>query len=145
MDIEALRRGIKLVHRDSPRAEDSWEEKFDQTIIPTIGHRPGQLPFSLRRVRATSSRGPVTSGRAQQDVVFHRKPTDESLAAPAATQLFSWVDVEKHVAKHKLRVEDNRRKGGAYWVLAGNWDPKITNELRDWGFRFKPEKGWWKE
>ena len=145
VDIESLRRGIKLVHRDSPRAKESWEEKFDQTIIPTVGHRPGQSPFSLRRVRATSSRDPVTPGRGQQDVVFHRKPTDESPAAPAVAQLFSWVDVERHAAKHKLRVEDNRRKGGAYWVLAGNWDPKITKELRDWGFRFKPEKGWWKE
>jgi hypothetical protein len=116
VDIENLRGGIKLIHRDSPRAEESWEAKFDQTIIPIFGYSPLLRPFP-------------------------KAPTQPSATAAS----FRWPDVERLIEKHNLRTEDNRTRGGAYWVLAGNRDPNITRELRSWGFRYREEKGWWKE
>jgi hypothetical protein len=114
VDIESLRGGIKLVHRDRPRREESWEVKFDQTIIPIFGYSPFQRPFA--RPRAASV------------------PTS-----------FRWTEVERLAQKHQLRTEDNRPRGGAYWVLAGNEDENLTRELRSLGFRYLAEKGWWRE
>jgi hypothetical protein len=117
VDIENLRGGIKLVHRDSPRAEESWEVKFDQTIVPIFGYSPFQRP--LPRPRAASP--------------------------PAVPASFRWTDVERLAQKYNLRTEDRRPRGGAYWVLAGNEDENLTRELRGWGFRYRTEKGWWRE
>ena len=115
VDIENLRGGIKLIHRDSPRAEESWEEKFDRTIIPRFGYKPFQKPL--------------------------RVPPSSLPSSPS----FPWHEVERHVETHSLLTEDNRRQGGAYWVLAGNGDPNVTKKLRTLGFRYRKEKGWWKE
>ncbi len=117
VDIESLRGGIKLVHRDSPRADESWEVKFDQTIVPIVGYSPFQRPLSRRNT-----------------------PSFPGVAPP-----FRWVDVERHAETHNLRIEDHRSKGGAYWVLAGNDDANLTRELRGWGFRYRAERGWWRE
>jgi hypothetical protein len=115
VDIENLRGGIKLVHRDSPRAEESWEAKFDQTIVPIFGYDPCPLA----------------------------RPRGASLAP--ASPSFRWTDVERLAQKHNLRTEDRRSRGGAYWVLAGNEDVSFTRELRGWGFRYRTAKGWWRE
>jgi hypothetical protein len=117
VDIENLRGGIKLVHRDSPRAEESWEDKFDQTIVPIFGYSPFQRPL----------------------------PQPRDASPPAASASFRWTDVERLAQKYNLRTEDRRSRGGAYWVLSGNEDENLTRELRGWGFRYRTEKGWWRE
>ena len=118
VDIESLRGGIKLIHRDSPRAEESWEAKFDQTIVPIFGYSPVQCPPS--------------------------RPRPAPLPA-AASAPFRWTDVERLAQKNNLRTEDRRPRGGAYWVLAGNEDERLARELSSWGFRHRAEKGWWRE
>ncbi len=119
VDIENLRGGIKLIHRDSPRAEESWEAKFDQTIVPIFGYSPVQCPPS--------------------------RPRPAPLPA-AASASFRWTGCrEAGPEKHNLRTEDRRPRGGAYWVLAGNEDESLARELSSWGFRYRAEKGWWRE
>ncbi len=117
VDIEDLRGGIKLIHRDSPRADESWEMKFDQTIVPIFGYSPFQ----------------------------HSLPRPRGGSLPAASASFRWADVERLAQKHNLRTEDRRPRGGAYWVLAGNDDENLARELRGSGFRYRTEKGWWRE
>lgn len=148
IDIDNLRhkrRLKRLIHLDSPSSLISWEEKFDTELLPVLDATPSGTPHSLRSGRRTtaplnpyadrsSSRPPGTAWS------IHSAPSN-----PASESLFSWMDLEKHVTKHRLKVEDRRRKGGAFWVLVDNTLPELANPLRKWGFKYKPGKGWWKE
>ena len=129
LDIATLRAATyiaRLVHRDSPTARISWEEKFDDQLNPILGTRPTATPYSLRPARSRS----VGTGGG-------------SLAEP--TPHFSWSELQSHVKKHGLKVADNRSAGGNYWVWIDNTLPELTNPLRTLGFQYKPGKGWWKE
>jgi hypothetical protein len=147
IDIARLRNpDDKLVHRDSPKVRKSWEEKFDEQLIPTLGWRPAASPFSLRSVRSRAldpNRGSLTRDRSKQKVAWI--PSGAPVARVEPAPLFSWIDLERHVAKYGLKVADKRRAGGAYWVLIDNTLPEQTNPLRAWGFRYKTGKGWWRE
>jgi hypothetical protein len=147
IDIAALRNpDDKLVHRDSPKVGKSWEEKFDEQLVPTLGWRPAASPFSLRSVRSRTlvpNRGSLTGDSSKQKVVWI--PSGTPAASVEHAPLFSWIDLERHVSKYGLKVADKRRVGGAYWVLIDNTLPEQTNPLRGWGFRYKAGKGWWRE
>lgn len=58
---------------------------------------------------------------------------------------FNWPEFEKFIARHRLQIEDRRLKGGALWVRAADILAEIADPLKNWGFRYKPGKGWWKE
>jgi EH_Signature domain len=147
IDIATLRNpDDKLVHRDSPKVRKSWEEKFDEQLIPTLGWRPAASPFSLRSARSRPldpNRGNLPREMSRPTVVW--VPSGMSPVRKEAAPLFSWMDLERHVAKYGLKVADKRRLGGAYWVLIDNTLPEQTNPLRAWGFRYKAGKGWWRE
>ena len=135
----------RLVHIDSPSSLISWEEKFDEELLPILDATPSSPPNSLRSGRRPSAPlNPYATKPSQVQGVgnwtIHSSP-----AKPASRSLFSWSDLEKHVAKHHLKVIDHRRKGGSYWVLTGNAVPEVADPLRTWGFRYKPGKGWWRE
>ena len=45
---------------------------------------------------------------------------------------------------HNLRHEDNRTRGGAFWILTGDDDLSVNAKLLKLGFKYKPRKGWWR-
>ena len=135
----------RLIHMDSPTSLISWEEKFDEELLPILDATPSSPHYSLRSGRRVlPSPNPNASKSSTSRKIgswtIHGAPLQ-----PASRPLFSWSDLEKHVAEHHLKVLDNRRKGGSYWVLIDNTLPALTNPLRGWGFRYKPGKGWWRE
>ena len=44
-----------------------------------------------------------------------------------------------------LRVEDRRPLGGYFTVHADNRNPGINRQLAEWGFRYRPSHGWYRE
>jgi hypothetical protein len=103
----------RLIHRDSAAA--SWEQKFDETLIPRLGVRPPARPRRQGAVRLSANRS-------------------------AAVGTF-----ESFVQAHGLRVEDNRAKQGALWVLGATLPRPVAFQLAVWGFKLRAPKGWWKE
>lgn len=47
------------------------------------------------------------------------------------------------VQQHNLRIEDNRNKGGALWVLTGVKNDDLSSLLMSIGFQYKSDRGWW--
>jgi hypothetical protein len=45
---------------------------------------------------------------------------------------------------HELKVEDNRNLNGNLWVRTDDNDLRVDKALLDWGFQYKPGKGWWR-
>ena len=105
--------GESLRHADGL---DPWEEIFDQTICPKVGHHPST---TVRQV--TQSRTSQSSGHS-----------------------FSYV--EQYVSKLSIRSEDDRGAGGAFWVLTRKGQhPEVDRNLESWGFKYKENRGWWKQ
>lgn len=148
IEIGDLRHGgrlKRLIHLDSPTSLVSWEEKFDHELLPLLNATPSGPPYSLRRGRHASAPTIPLAARPIPGVGNGNRTIHAAPSYPAAKPLFSWTDLERHVAKHHLKVLDHRRKGGSYWVLLDNTLPELTNPLRAWGFKYKPGKGWWRE
>jgi hypothetical protein len=183
IEIELFRDGAEqLKHIDSPRAGRSWEQKFDDRILPKVIYQPSRAASPLSRSRLANVPGPLTingtnqSSKVEYDPTHLLKRESKQLSSPSsavrtvrtgakasdrdehqstshpksdsnrvATSSSSVGDIAGALGKHRYPVQDNRQKGGAYWVFVENGDFEFARKLRDLGFRYKPEKGWWKE
>lgn len=135
VDISALKSTShveRLIHMDSPGKHLTWEQKFDQSICPLIGHRPEETPRRL---------GGRAAARPRQ------QPEVRRVASQPETQIHKTglAEIEKFAAGWGLKVEDHRNRGGALWVIADERIAAVSFALRAWGFRHKTGKGWWRE
>lgn len=93
----------------------TWERNFDRVIFSNVGYSS-----------STNSR-----------------QTAQPRSAQNASHNFSYV--EQYVKKFLLRSEDNR-PGGAFWVLTQKGKhPEVDQNLESWGFKYKENRGWWKQ
>jgi len=117
--------GTPFSHRDSKGTGIRWEAKLDKKLCPLIDFWP--TPERILRRAASSTTQSST-------------PLINTIA-PETQSIQSWEMEIRRIVPNKL-IEDNRSKGGAFWV-------RIKSEplprLIDLGFTYKPEKGWWKE
>jgi len=61
------------------------------------------------------------------------------------SQAFSdaaWRDLAR---AHSLRVQDNRSKNGALWVLGVEHPTDVVTQLKAWGFKPRTPRGWFRE
>ena len=96
-------------------AELSWESKFDNYIVPRIGVRPKEPPRRAGLIRT------------------------------APGEKFSQENWTFFVRTHGLRVEDNRSRQGALWVLGIEQPSHVGVQLVAWGFKPRAPRGWFKE
>lgn len=96
-------------------ASQTWEQKFDAYLVPHIGRRPADPPRKVNVVRR---------------------------ARPEAFSSDTW---SLFARAQGLRVEDNRAKHGALWVLGVDQPPLVAAQLEAWGFRPRHPRGWFKE
>jgi len=96
-------------------ASQTWEQKFDAYLLPRLGERRNDAPFP--------------------DTI-----------APRGWVELGFEDALGHFARaHGLRVEDNRSKQGALWVLGVEQRERVTAQLKAWGFQCRYPRGWFKE
>ena len=134
VDIKDLRAGHKarLTH------QGGWEPRFDEKICPLIGFRPSG------RKGGASAQGSVQS----KSFAVVKRETPVYVGPTRTTEdvnLFSRLDFEKLMSKHRLKVEDLLKKGGCLWVRTDDANPLICGQLKAWGFTYKRGKGWWRE
>jgi len=93
-----------------------WESNFDRDICPKVGYTPSAV------------------GRQ----------TTQPRTIQAASHKFSHV--EQYVKKFSLQTKDHRDTGDAFWVLTQKGrHPEVDQNLESWGFKYKENRGWWKE
>ena len=119
----------RMIHRDS--AAQTWEQKFDAYLVPRIGRRPNDPPRRVGEVR-----------RIQSEVVRRVQPEEVLRFQPKGFTPDTWSFFAR---SHGLRVEDNRSRQGALWVLGAEQPSHVAEQLAAWGFRRREPRGWFKE
>lgn len=69
--------------------------------------------------------------------------TPQTKVSVKAKKILNDRDLVDFIQKHNLRMDDNREKGGALWIYAGNANHIINSTLEEFGFTFKSDRGWW--
>ena len=137
-----------MVHRSS--SWQSWEQRFDDWICPLLGWKPNEKPpkvgKTIERLSIPREPTPAPTPNAQRSSVFDSIPTlSDWVVNPTLSERFGYSSFMTFVNKHALRYEDNRRKGGALWVITSVEDNVVTKQLKTWDFKYKLGKGWWRE
>ncbi|PIQ56144.1 MAG: hypothetical protein COW02_01625 [Comamonadaceae bacterium CG12_big_fil_rev_8_21_14_0_65_59_15] len=122
-DLKDKYRGESLRHQDGL---SSWESNFDQAICPKVGHWPSSKIPNITKIWKV-----VQPESNKLNVVMPQSDTA--------------LNIEKFAADWKLKIEDNRPAGGALWVCTDDSRAAISYALKNWGFRYKYGKGWWRE
>lgn len=145
--------------KDSRRIErmthaGPWESSFDATLRKLLGFLPSDnVKWVAGALVAASPTIPAlqrASSTAQSTADLDSRATESSAPMtsrerPIAQGGFDALRTE--CGRLGIGWEDNRRKGGALWVLLldSSREPRMTALLDDLGFRFKPGKGFWLE
>lgn len=116
------------VHRDS--GGQTWEEKIDAYLAPRLGKRPGEAPRRVGQARRANAAAPNTP---------------PSAASRVQQMPFSETTWGMFTSRNRLRVEDNRRRQGALWVLGVEHPESVIEQLQGWGFKRRDPRGWFKE
>ena len=116
----------RLLHIDSNAGR--WEKLFETTLRELINVQPAD--------KTTISR-PAISSTARN----HQK----SETSPGRQAQYSRKDLESFCAKFGLTVHDFTGQRGNLWVLADQSRQSVNRQLSDWGFKYKLNKGWWRE
>lgn len=84
--------------------------------------------------------------------------TDSSRLVPppinVVSGITSWAELYKHPFSERLLastcsafgfdIQDKRSQGGALWVKIGNSNTERNRVFTNWGFKYKADKGWWR-
>jgi len=113
---------LKMRHQDGIKGFRVWEDMFEKTLRLHFNIRPQDSTYSPARSHQKSN----TS-----------KPQELS-------KRFNRNDFDVFVRRHGLKVADLSGKNGYLWVLIGDTNANVAKVLKDWGFIYKPGKGWWR-
>lgn len=118
----------RLVHMSD------WEYTFDHWLCPRIGWHPktGKQP-----VVATGLASAHSSASSVAKQFPQRQPTSKTLG-----DIKQVLDLIKQL---DLKYEDNRGKGGPFWIRTGDQNIYLNDRLSRMGFRYTANKGWWRE
>jgi EH_Signature domain len=114
----------RLLHIDGNAGR--WEQQFEGKLRKLMRVQP--IPKGSR----VASRG---------------APTKETAASSTHTgkTSYSRSDLDRFAASRGLRLRDLTAHRGNLWVVTGQSDQTVNRQLSEWGFRYKPNKGWWRE
>jgi len=113
----------RLLHIDG--SAGPWEYQFEQT---------------LRKLMHVQ---PTAKGRLSASGV-RRKETETSPRHSGPTS-YARRELDRFAAARGLRIRDLTAQRGNLWVLTNQSDQSVNRQLSDWGFRYKQNKGWWRE
>lgn len=130
-----------------------WESKADQflakrgiravAIVSATPDKVGdyQARFSPATVQAPLQ-SPMKTAQVLSKTAEHGKQIPPARGASEASRRV--VNQATGLARiNKVEIQDNLRKGGAFWVLEGNRDSVLGRELARLGMTYHPTKGYW--
>lgn len=146
-------RMLWMQHQDGIKGWNKWEAMFEATLKQHFDIHPNAVPSraasriavpvvdSLLPPAPYSSPLPSRITPTPPPVLPHstQPPVVESTSSLTRTEqdLFVFARI------HGLRVEDMGEMNGNLWVRTDDNDLRVNKVLLDWGFRYKPGKGWW--
>ncbi|MGD9949117.1 MAG: EH signature domain-containing protein [Desulfobulbus sp.] len=113
---------LKMSHKDGIKGFRSWEDMFEATLRLHFGIRPQESTYSSVR----------------------RSQPDNSSKSRGSRGYFNRNNFDEFTKRHGLKVDDLTPNNGNLWVRMGDFNVQVTQVLKDWGFRYKPGKGWWR-
>lgn len=110
----------------------SWEFKFNQTLRSLLQTIP--LDRGALKSIESSTRAPIED--------LYQLSSSADIGAPKKFIILSLCE------KYGLKHEDNRSRGGAFWILTESLYPKasyprLVEKLDQWGFSWAQGKGYW--
>jgi len=128
--LKSPKKIYRLLHQNSRGSGFSWEEKFDIKLRVLLNSMPkAESSYKFLKTQPSTPPNIKTKGSMSQKV----------------PELFEWNLITNFLNRHGIKMQDNRDKGGAFWVLVGNNSSFFNERLERWGFHYKTGKGWWKE
>jgi hypothetical protein len=132
---------LRLIHMDT--RYEKWEKKFDEAILPRIGHDPRKLETKVTPTRVSSRFiQPPLQGINRVTVEPNEAPEQ---VLPKKEQTFSELNLKQLAIIYGLTINDLREKGGALWVENEKLQRPVVTLLRHWGFALRVGRGWYKE
>jgi len=131
-DLKVSRHKNKFSHLGT------WEPIFDYKICPILGVTP---PSS--RKTSVPSRIPFPP-----KVVVVAPGVTGSISLPRTLGRggrFNELEFRWFLTRNHLENDDLRTKGGCLWVRTNDSNAKLCEDLKFYGFAYKPGKGWWRE
>jgi hypothetical protein len=158
-------------HKDSLYGYERWEQRIADTLYTNFGvtndvWKPSKFATSKQLLASTgssvglySSTGGLSLDKSSaSDVlevpVFNKRLPSQVAIDKVLVGRTSWADlfakpftVELLMETAKVfdfKVENNKAIGGAIWVRVDGDNPTRNRVLRNWGFQYKANKGWWR-
>ena len=124
---------LKLLHKDGIHGFRRWEDLFESEL-DDLGIWGDERAAERVGIRWTAPREtPAPRGQASTE-----RPLDQSVPP------FSRIALSDFAKNHNFRIEDKTGQNGNLWVRTSDADPQVRRVLKEWGFNYKPPKGWWK-
>jgi EH_Signature domain len=167
--LKSKRLGDSYTHQDVQGGYKCWEQRIADELYINFGVSSDTWTpskFATAKKIANSSGGSTglyastgglsgdkSSARSIEEIPVFKQRT-ASTASNVLVGRTSWADlfakpytVELLLETARVfdfRVEDNKSIGGAIWVRVDGDNPTRNRVLRNWGFQYKANKGWWR-
>lgn len=130
-----------MQHQDGIHGHSTWESMFELTLRRTFGITPDVQAPRVSRAPQPPAAPPHPINQAPPGAAPIVQPRHAAVNAP---EPYSRIALDRFANAQGLRIDDKTSRGGSLWVLAGSTNTLVTKVLTGWGFRHKPDKGWWK-
>lgn len=136
---------FQLRHKDFVHGYTTWEELFEATLREDFGiHAPepesGEIPPARRTTQAATSKTSIPSSR----YTYGRQTDSPASTEELESMPFSRQALDKYAAQAGAQIVDKTPVGGNLWVYVSKSRDDVDQVLKNWGFRYKAGKGWWK-
>lgn len=118
---------------------DGWQQEFAKTLLKYANASPMKNQ-SHQRTFSASIRTSPSSSESQNG-----KLTDESSNSKHQLRPINLEKLREFCATFNLHFDDHRKHGDGIWIYTSDERPRISNALKIFGFRYKQDKGWWRE
>lgn len=165
--LKSRRLGDNHSHKDKILGYTKWEQRIADKLFVNFGvvsdtwmptetapSRKSTLNSGNSRALYASTGGtPTYSATSPARITVF---TDRVEKNPGTVQVgkTSWSDLitkpysvellEETAKVFGFAVENNKAIGGAVWVRVDSDNPTRSRVLRNWGFKYKAAKGWWR-
>jgi hypothetical protein len=131
-----------MQHQDGIKGWDKWENMFEATLKDHFSIRPHA---ALKRSAAPQdASGQVTVARPGPYPSAQLLNSREPGQITDTNQDFSKNALTAYARFNRLTVEDHSDWNGNLWIRTDDSDLGINKQLENWGFKYKPGKGWWR-
>jgi len=164
--------GDKYSHQDGSHGFNTWEAMFSAELYQKYsllkdGSKGNSIPIPTLRDSKVVQRSPSSSSLNADSTKSNLSRFDDPVipvligSRPSQYSGFtvvsgktSWAELLKQPFSEQLLrstcqafafpIEDNRADGGALWVKTANSNSERNRVFVKWGFKYRPERGWWK-